>query len=110
VHTRTLIATSFFLGVCAVTGQVPAAKPTFQQALIYRVPAFPEGCNLPDMTGGPGTSNPTLLTIPAMRPMDLLAAAFGLKSEQIFGLTRWGFAWNGDFIYIKSSPEFPAAP
>lgn len=80
-------------------GQVQAPRPSFQQALIYRVPGFPQGCNLPDMSGGPGTNKPESLTIPAMRPMDLLAAAFGLQPKQILGLDRWGFAWNGDFIY-----------
>jgi uncharacterized protein (TIGR03435 family) len=83
----------------AATGQVPESRPSFQNVSISQVGTFPDGCNLPDMIGGPGTLNPASLTIPAMRPMDLLAAAFGLKPEQILGLSRWGFAWNGTFIY-----------
>lgn len=89
----------FLLAAFTVTGQAPSAQPRFERASIDRVHAFPEGCNLLPIIGGPGTTSPALLTIPAMRPIDLLGAAFGLEYKQILGLDRYGFAWNGTFIY-----------
>jgi uncharacterized protein (TIGR03435 family) len=99
VRAAELTVAVFLLGAFTVTGQAPSVQPTFERASIDRLHAFPEGCNLLPIIGGPGTSNPALLTIPAMRPIDLLGAAFGLEYKQILGLDRFGFAWNGTFIY-----------
>lgn len=80
------------------------AAPAFESATIRRTGHFPEGCNLPDTIGGPGTNSPTAFAIPAMRPIDLLSTAFRINSTWVLGLDRYGFAWNGTILYtIKAT-------
>jgi uncharacterized protein (TIGR03435 family) len=61
--------------------------------------AAENGCMDAMMRGGPGTHDPRTLTFPAMRPIDLLALAYGVDPTQILGLDRSGPDWDGTRLY-----------
>jgi uncharacterized protein (TIGR03435 family) len=98
-------------GGSATSGQLPTAQPKFQTASVRSVPWFPHvgGCgdSGPPMRGGPGTQTPRTLTFPAARPIDLLAAAYGIEDavNQISGLGRYSFAWNDLYRVVATVPR-----
>jgi uncharacterized protein (TIGR03435 family) len=89
-------AVALVFGICVAAA--PNAKfLTVTLAPVYTPPQ--DACIDSVMHGGPGTNDPRTLTFNAVKPVDLLALAFGVEPYQILGLDRTGRDWNGTTLY-----------
>ena len=88
----------------------PAAAAGTAYLTISMTPLYvaaENGCMDAVMRGGPGTHDPRTLIFPAMRPIDLLAMAYGVDPSQILGLDRSGPDWDGTRLY-KMTAKLPS--